>query len=325
MRHGFLDVLERLFHELLRRCLRLRHAFFQHQCDLLLCRGDGLNVLYQFLLRLVVIADYFPCRVDDLFLQFYQLLPLTLLSLLLLLLSLVLTGGLAVGFFKWADFSKKHVTAHAPHLAVRPDVFSPDGINEQVIGFGLELLHGENVGELVLQFLALGIGNHDLLGFAFEVVSQSVTLQAEIIFDFCLDLQFFDRRNVHVATGKLDLHHRLSILEHIKRYAILILVLAAFGVHQKQIKVDRLFGSDVCDKNFRTLIVGLQFDFCLVVACGYELGVLHRLIENHVETNVTLFNGIDKGNIVECLLLEVGVIGRCDGCVGGFQSRELED
>ena len=193
MRHRFLDVLERLFHELLGLCLSLRHAFFQHQCHLLLCRSDGFNVLYQFLLRLVVIADYFPCRVDDLFLQFYQLLPLTLFSLLLFLLSLTLTGGLAVGFFKWADFSKKHVTADAPHLAIRADVFSPDRINEQVIGLGLELLHGEEVGELVLQFLALGVGNHDLLGFLFEVVGQSVTLQAEIIFDFCFDLQFFDR------------------------------------------------------------------------------------------------------------------------------------
>ena len=150
-------------------------------------------------------ADQFPGPVDDFLLQFGQLvarLSIALLTLLLFVLSRS-TGllSLAVDLLERPDLGEEHVTRCPPRLTIGADVLRPEVVCEKLVRRGIERFEVNHLLGTQLPGLRRGASQDDLPGLAAcHAVTQAMANQAEIVFEFGLELlELFERRNLNVV------------------------------------------------------------------------------------------------------------------------------
>ena len=121
---------------------------------------------------------------------------LSVLILLLLLLLLLLAPGrwlaFAIDLLERTNFRKEHIALGASSLSVRPDVFRPKVIGQQLVWFRIELFECDQMVDLLFATSSNLFFQHQVFGrIVGEPIRQPDLGDAKIISDFHPNGQFF--------------------------------------------------------------------------------------------------------------------------------------
>jgi hypothetical protein len=180
----------------------------------------------------------FPRRVDDLLLEFRELLGLALPLLPLLLLLLRLRIGrlaLAINLLERANLGEEHIARSAANLAIRPTSSAQEKIRTSWSACAPRSSSFSKCEKFVFTFAGVDSPRINVFRFlAADRISEAERLQPKVILRLRLIADLLQRRHTLIAALGMRTSARTLIREHVEHELRRELVRAPVGIDQLQ-------------------------------------------------------------------------------------------